>query len=116
MRFLKAHLYPHEQSVYEGTSYSHTCADINEYYQCHYPHCCCTLQEPGNRWSQSSNETDLQRIETDKVLCQFSQICVKSIVDKPNVNLKDVIAAMKAMGYQHVANLLTRCFNGTQVH
>ncbi len=99
----------------EGIGYTNKCADITNV---NYLNCCCTLQEPEVHWSQLSSDTELhrQRKKSDKILCQFSEICVRSIVDRPNVNLEEVISAMKALGYLHVANLLTRCFNGTQVH
>ena len=72
---------------------------------------------PGGLGSQSRMESELQsqRHRTEEILQQFSSICVAAIVHNPKLNLVEVIAVVKAMGRQNVANLLTRYFNGTQV-
>lgn len=61
------------------------------------------------------SDLKLQTWKTEQVLKKFSQICVNAVINQPNIDLEELKSVMKALGHQHVANFLTRCFNGTQV-
>ncbi len=74
---------------------------------------CCAVhcqQKP-----EASPEIQRQKRRTDEILTEFSQICVSAILNRQGFSLEDVKSVMRAMGYQHVTDFLTRCFSGTQV-
>ena len=56
-----------------------------------------------------------QQYAMEAILQQFSKLCVESIVDDQAVNLEELCSVMGAVERQDVANLLIRCFKGTQV-
>ncbi len=63
----------------------------------------------------SSKELQEQKRRTDEILTEFSQICVDSILHRKGFSLEDTKSVMGAMGYQPIADFLTRCFTGRQV-
>ncbi len=62
------------------------------------------------------DEMQRQKKRTEEILTEFSQICVNTILHQPSFSLEATKSVMKAIGRQHVADFLTRCFNGTEVY
>ncbi len=61
-------------------------------------------------------ELQRQTKRADEIINQFSQICVNAVLHQPTFSLETTKDVMKAIGRQHVADFLTRCYNGTEVN